>query len=91
MGDNSDLVGGETSRSTPLYKVLHDGLPAHRSQTNEGVLDCRKLGDDLGISDKAIYRWFDRQSVPPKKVKPLMGLPGSTLTMDALLAFVLED
>lgn len=86
-----DLIGGEGSRATPLYRVLYEGLPAHRSLTNEGVLDVRKLGDDLEISDKAIYRWFDRQSVPPKKVKPLLALPGSTLTMDALLAFVLED
>lgn len=91
MDDHTDLVGGENSRATQLYKLLHEGLPEHRSHTNEGVLDCRKLGDDLGISDKAIYRWFDRQSVPPKKVKALMALPGSTLTMDALLAFVLDD
>jgi hypothetical protein len=86
-----DLIGGEGSRATPLYRLLYEGLPEHRSQTNTGVLDVRKLGNDLEISDKAIYRWFDRQAVPPKKVKPLMALPGSTLDMDALLVFVLED
>lgn len=90
MNDSTDLIGSESSRATALYKTLYDGLPEHRSQSNEGVLDCRKLGADLGISDKAIYRWFDRHSVPPKQVRPLIALPGSTLDLEDLLAFVLD-
>lgn len=74
---------------SPLYKTLYAGLPKHQSAHRQNVLDVRKVATDLKISFQAIYRWFERGRVPPHQVKHLMNLPGSTLTKDDLIPFVI--
>lgn len=89
-GADADLIGGENLSDNELYKVLMEGLPEFQSPRRKDVLDCYKLAETLGISYQAIYKWFERGAVPPKRVNTLIGLPGSKLTLKILLPFVLD-
>lgn len=89
--DDTDLIGGTRAlHQNPLYMLLYKGLPKFRSKKNADRLDCRKLSKSLGISYQALYKWFARPAVPPKKLNALIALPGSKLTIDDLMPFFAE-
>lgn len=72
-----------------LYAVLYANLPEHRGKS-KGKIDARKISEDLGISYQAFYKWFKadgQEKVPTGRVKQLIGLPGSTLTLEKLLPY----
>lgn len=72
-----------------LYEVLYANLPEHRGKS-KGKIDARKISDDLGISYQGLYKWFKaggRGKVPTGRVKQLISLPGSKLTLEKLLPY----
>lgn len=82
--DDEDLVGD----ATDLKKILYDHLPEHR--TDKGELDTAKIASHMGMSRWGVDLWFKRRSVPPRRFKDLMELPGSTLTKEVLLPFLFD-
>lgn len=88
MTREDDLLSMGNARDSKLYALFLKNLPSHQSEHFPNVLNCNKLGNDLGISDKAIYRWFDNEYVPGRRVRALINLEGSTLTAEKLLPFL---
>ncbi|HEU02595.1 hypothetical protein LCGC14_0187730 [marine sediment metagenome] len=85
--DDNILMYGN-ARDSKLYKLFFSHLPNHHSEKNSQVLDCVKIGEDIGITNKAVYKWFVDDIVPGRRVKELIDLDGSTLTAEMLLPFL---
>lgn len=49
------------------------------------------LAEAMGMSAYAIYRWLERESVPPSRVKTLVELSDGDVTQDDFLKFVFKD
>jgi hypothetical protein len=56
----------------PLHVLLTKGLPDLVDEG--GVLDTRKLAVLVGISYQALYKWFERNQVPSKRIGILINL-----------------
>lgn len=76
------------TRNTPLYVTLWRGLPPFRSRKKAGALDVRALASSIGAAYQTIYMWFSNEMLPPRRMKTLIELEGSTLTAEELMKFV---
>lgn len=59
-----------------LHKLLTRGIPDLVDAA--GVLDTRVLAKEVGVSYQAVYKWFERNQVPSKRIKTLIRLSKST-------------
>lgn len=65
MTKPTDTLGG-------LHELLIRGLPDF---VEDGVLNVKsKLAPRIGISYQAVYKWFDRDRISPKRVETLVYL-----------------
>lgn len=76
-----------------LTETLIKHLPNHTTRTgideeNPLRLNVSKISYELGITDKAIYKWLSIGFVPAGKIKKLIEIEGSTLTYEALSAHI---
>lgn len=70
-----------------LYDVLDRAFPAYR--TRRGFLNVNELSLALGTTSQNMYKWFKKEKVPAKYVKPLLTLSKERMTLDKLLPFVI--
>jgi hypothetical protein len=73
-------------KNEALLALLTKHLPKHRKK--DGTVSLRKVALGIGISKQAVSQWPIRGTIPSRRVKKLINLPGSTLTRDLLLPFV---
>jgi hypothetical protein len=59
-----------------LHDLLVKGLPDYKY---EGGFNAKGVAGDLGISPQAIYKWFERESISPNRIKQLVSLSEKTL------------
>lgn len=76
-----------------LYDVIDEAFPGYRTEL--GHLSVRELAAALGVSTQAVYKWFAKDSLSAKKVKPLIELSKTqdgarNLTIDDLMPFVFK-
>lgn len=85
--NTADLVG-----DIPWDEKLRDTLKKHLPQhvTESGKLDIPKIAKDLNMTRFGVDLWFDRKSLPHRRAKQLIKLPGSTLTPEILAPLLLS-
>lgn len=76
------------TRNAPLYVTFWIGLPPFRSRNKAGTLDVRALASSIDATYQTIYVWFNKQMLPSRRMKTLIELEGSTLTMEKLMKFI---
>lgn len=82
--NDEDVIGGYDFHRTATYKLLLQNLPKYKK--TRFTFNVKALANDLGISDKAIYIWFEKDKVPPSQFKKLLEIEGSTLTTEQLVS-----
>ncbi len=55
-----------------LHELLTKGLPDFVDDA--GILDTKKVADLLGISFQALYKWFERDQIPAKRIAVIVTL-----------------
>ena len=57
----------------PLYKFLHENLPAWRRA--DGTLDIPLMAEAIGITAEAVYKWLRKGEIPSgQRVRQLLEL-----------------
>ena len=91
MRRESELLALGNARDSKVYRLFLRYLPKHQSPHFDCVLDVSKIAEDIGISDKAIYRWFNDDYIPGGRVYTLINLKGSKLTAEMLLPYTIRN
>lgn len=79
------------SIQTSRYKELgplHDLLLRACPSTPKEPRSIPRLAEALGISHQYVYRWIETKKVPPKFVKKMVELPGSTVSVEEFHPYV---
>lgn len=69
-GNRKEPRGGQAGLGE-LYDLLVRGLPDY--QTSRGF-EVRRLAADLDVSYQALYKWFQRESISPRRIMKLVEL-----------------
>lgn len=90
MARKKDITDGE------LYKLL-DKLFAGYRTARDGVLDVRRIAEDLGISAEGVYKWLRADKLPLAQARRIMDIVNAedgsiedfpyTVTIDDFLPF----
>jgi len=67
MARKKDITEGK------LYKLL-DKLFAGYRTTRDGVLDVRRIAEDLGISAEGVYKWLRADKLPFTQAQRLIAI-----------------
>lgn len=67
-GQRTEYLGG-------LHKLLTRGLPD--LVDDQGILDVKRLSDHLGISFQAVYKFFEKDRIPTKRIATVLALSKS--------------
>jgi hypothetical protein len=84
MSTEDDVIGGYNFRHSKTYKLLLNNLPKYKQ--TRFTFNVKTLANDLGISDKAIYIWFNKDKIPSTQFSKLLELENSTLTAEQLVS-----
>ena len=55
-----------------LHSLLQKGFPDHRNA--DGTFAAKRLAKDLGVSYQAVYKWFERERIAPKRIVKIVEL-----------------
>lgn len=58
-----------------LHDMLFTGLPDYRGKRG---FNARKLAKDMQVSYQAIYKWFERETIPANRVQRVIELSESS-------------
>ncbi len=80
------------TKKPQLWIVLRQNLPNHKKdfkgeQTKYG-LNVTKIAEDVGVTEKSVFEWLMNNQVSGRRVKQLIALDGSTLTITLLEPFL---
>lgn len=59
----------------PLHTMLRKGLPDYEV---DGVFDVKTFAHGLNRSYQAVYRWFTKDSFPPKLIDTVIGMSNAS-------------
>ena len=78
--------------SAPMRKrhlgPLHDLLLATCPREPDGVASIAKIGELLGMSGAAVYKWIEKGRLPGKRARALTALPGARRTISDFIPFM---
>lgn len=72
-----------------LHILLTKGLPDMVDE--QGILDTRALAKYLGISYQALYKWFEREQIPPKRIGGILVLSKKQKKHEGFSPLVRDD
>lgn len=72
-----------------LHKLLAKGLPD--LVTEAGIFDVERLAKHFGISFQAVYKWFEREQIPAKRVMPVVLLSKNQKNIGAKFKPLVRD
>lgn len=86
--DIEDLIGLDRRSKMELAFTKH--LPRYVNKKTER-LSVQKLAKALGMTRQAVNYWFLREKLPHNQINKLIALPGSTLTLEILFPFSINE